>query len=157
MDALQQAIKGKAALSGNADFPVENEFSFQLTLASDVGHNSDGPSPNLIAAQPDHYFLRRSHLVSVLGLSVLEEFALSALKKMRLWMGSLAHAFYFLADLNGPIRSNSRAPCYFFIDPSIQPDSIAPIQFSNLVFDLFGIHKRCRWKRPELFNVPRGS
>jgi hypothetical protein len=56
-------------------------------------------------------------------------------------MGGLADAFYLLADLEGPIRSNSRAPCYFFIDPSIEPDSIARIQFSNLVFDLFGIHK----------------
>jgi hypothetical protein len=77
-------------------------------------------------------FFTKRHLVLVwvLGLGgVLEEFALSALKKMHLWMRSLAHAFYFLADLKGPIRSNSRAPCYFLIDPSIQPDSIAPIQF----------------------------
>jgi hypothetical protein len=32
---------------------------------------------------------------------------------------SLAHAFYLLPDLEGSIRSNSRPPCYFFIDPSI--------------------------------------
>jgi hypothetical protein len=60
---------------------------------------------------------------------------------MRLLMGGFADAFDLLADLEGSVASNSRAPCYFFIDPSIQPDSIAQIQFSNLVFDLFGIHK----------------
>jgi hypothetical protein len=86
---------------------------------------------------------------------VLEEFALSALKKMRLWMRSLAHAFYFLADSKGPIRSNSRAPCYFFIDPSVQPDSIAPIQFLNLVFDLFGIHKKAQMKEPPSYSMYR--
>jgi hypothetical protein len=110
-----------------------------------MSNNSGVPSSNLIArANPTLFFTKR-HLVWVLGLGgMLEEFALSALKKMRLWMRSLAHAFYFLADSKGPIRSNSRAPCYFFIDPSVQPDSIAPIQFLNLVFDLFGIHKRRR-------------
>jgi hypothetical protein len=56
-------------------------------------------------------------------------------------MDSVAHAFYSLADLKGPIRSNARATRYFFIDPSIEPYSITRIQFSNLVFDLFGIHK----------------
>ena len=57
-------------------------------------------------------------------------------------MGRIAHAFYLLADLKGSIRSDPRRPRYFFIDPSIQSDSIARIQFSNLVFDLFGIHKK---------------
>jgi hypothetical protein len=54
----------------------------------------------------------------------------------------LANPFYLLADLKGSIRSNPRPPCYFVIDPSIEPNSIELIQFPNLVFDLFGIHKR---------------
>jgi hypothetical protein len=81
----------------------------------------------------------------------------SALKKIRFSMGTLAHAFYLLADLKGPIRPNFRAPCHFFIDPSIQPDSITRIQLSNLLFDLLGIHESSRLKRLELFNVPRDS
>jgi hypothetical protein len=50
--------------------------------------------------------------------------------------------FYLLTDLKGSIRSVSRPPCYFFIDPSIESNSIDPIQLSNLVFDLLGIHNR---------------
>jgi hypothetical protein len=99
------------------------------------------PPLNLTARRPDHYFLRSQPHFGI-GLGLLEEFAPSALQKMRLSMGIIAHAFYLLADLKGTVRSNSRAPCYLFIDPSIQPDSIVPIQFSNLVFDLFGIHKK---------------
>jgi hypothetical protein len=72
---------------------------------------------------------------------VLERFALSVFEKMRLLMGGFADPFDLLANLEGPIGSDSRAPCYFFINPSIEPDFIAQIQFSNLVFDLFGIHK----------------
>jgi hypothetical protein len=60
-------------------------------------------------------------------------------------MGSIAHAFYFLADLKGPIRSDPRPPRYFFIDPSIEPDSIEPIQLSDLVFDLLRVQRICRF------------
>jgi hypothetical protein len=70
-------------------------------------------------------------------------------------MGGLADAIYLLADLEGPIRSNSRAPCYFFIDPSIEPDSIARIQFSNLVFDLFGIHKNVQIENGRNYSICR--
>ena len=30
--------------------------------------------------------------------------------------------------------------CYFFVDPSINPDLLDPIQLPNFVSDLFGIH-----------------
>jgi hypothetical protein len=76
-------------------------------------------------------------------------------------MGALAHAFYLVADLKGPIRPNFRAPCHFFIDPSIQPDSITRIQLSNLLFDLLGIHEKVQIEAPrtiqctERFLIPR--
>jgi hypothetical protein len=81
-------------------------------------------------------------VVSLLRLGVLDGLTLSAFNKMRFWIGRIAQAFYLLADLKGPIRSDPRRPRYFFVDPSIQSDSIDPIQFSNLVFDLLGIHNR---------------
>ena len=79
--------------------------------------------------QPDHYFLRSDISFRNWGSSVLEPIALSrkaclqrlcrGAQENKSLDGSLAHAFYLLADLEKPIRSNSRAPCYFFIDPSI--------------------------------------
>jgi hypothetical protein len=98
----------------------------------------------------DQTFCKGSGLcvVSLLRLGVLDGLTLSAFNKMRSWMGRNAQAFYLLADLKGPIRSDPRRPRYFIIDPSIQSDSIDPIQFSNLVFDLLGIHNS---QRLELF------
>jgi hypothetical protein len=104
---------------------------------------------------PNRFFFGKRYLVSVLRLSGLEGFALLGLTVVRLSMASFAYAFYLLPDLKGSIRSNSRPPCYFssiYIARFSRTNSV-----SNLVFDLFGIHKGGPASSFELLSIPRGS
>ena len=56
------------------------------------------------------------------------------------WPGNLANPFDLLPDLTRPIRSDPAITCHFLIDPAIDSNFIDPVQLSNLIFDLFGIH-----------------
>jgi hypothetical protein len=55
-----------------------------MALAFDVDTIVGVPSPKPHRAPTRPLFITKRHLVSVLGLGVLEGFALSVLKKMRL-------------------------------------------------------------------------